>query len=918
MPQLRTRLLVFICVIFLSVASAAASQQDGKSQDIDVPYQKFVLKNGLTLIVHEDHKAPIVAVNVWYHVGSKNEKPGKSGFAHLFEHLMFNGSENFDDDYFQALERVGATDLNGTTNEDRTNYFQNVPSSALDVALWMESDRMGHLLGAITEDKLDEQRGVVQNEKRQSENRPYSVSHELITTNTYPSGHPYSWTVIGSMEDLNAASLEDVREWFRTYYGAANAVIAIAGDVNVETARRKVEKFFGDIPAGPPIPQQRVSIAKMTGTKRQSVRDRVAQARLYKVWNIPAWRESDTVYLDLISDILASGKTSRLYKRLVYDEQIATTVNSFIDAREIGSQFHIQVTARPGEGVAAVEAAVDEELGRLLLEGPTDEELERVRTEYEARFVRGIERIGGFGGKSDILARGQIYAGSPDHYKTRLQRIGKATVEELSSAAQHWLSDGVYILEVLPFPEYTSAESSVDRNKLPPAGVPPQPEFPQLHRATLSNGLKVVLAQRGSIPLVELVLLLDAGYAADQFGHAGTANLAMNMLDEGTVSRSALDISEEVSRLGARLSTGSNLDLSFVSLSALSKNLDASLELYADVVLNPTFPERDFTRLQKQQLAAIQREKLNPVQMALRVFPLLLYGEGHAYATPFTGSGTEESVVNLSRSDLVEFHKTWFKPNAATLVVVGDTTLQQVIPKLENSFRTWQPGSVPSKNISSVELADKPVLYLVDKPGSIQSVILAGHIAPPPNNPDEMAVETLNNILGGTFTGRINMNLREDKHWSYGARSLLYDARGQRPFIVFAPVQADKTRESVLEILGELRGIVGTVPPTQQELNKIRENRVLRLPGSWETLSSVSRSISRLVRFGLADDYYDHYPERIRSLRLGQVERAARATLHPDRLAWVIVGDRSKIEEGIRQLNLGDIHFIDADGRSVQ
>ncbi len=589
--------------------------------EVDIPFQKFVLPNGLTVVVHEDHKAPIVAVNVWYHVGSKNEKSGKSGFAHLFEHLMFNGSENFNNDYFQAMERIGATDLNGTTSEDRTNYFQNVPKSALDVALWMESDRMGHLLGVIDKARLDEQRGVVQNEKRQGENQPYGVAYELATKSTYPAGHPYSWTVIGSMEDLNAASLDDVKDWFKTYYGAANATIVLAGDIDVATAKAKVEKYFGDIPSGPPVARHQTWIAKRSGTHRQRVEDRVPQARIYKIWNVPQNGSPEFEFLNLVSDVLGAGKNSRLYTRLVYRDQIATAVSSSVDPKEIGGQFNIEVTARPGEDLAKVEKAIDEELARFLAEGPTEKEMQRIKTQYVASFVRGIERIGGFGGKSDILAQNQVYFGDPAHYKTTLRRVREATAQNLLNTAKQWLSDGVYILEVHPFPQYKTISSDVDRKKLPEPGAAPEVKFPDLQRATLSNGLKVILAERQSIPVLNFNLLVDAGYAADQFATPGTAKLAMAMLDEGTKKRSSLQISEELALLGATLGSGSNLDVSTVSLSALKSNLDASLDIFADVVLNPSFPDADFKRLQKQQLDGIQAEKAQPVQMALRVFP---------------------------------------------------------------------------------------------------------------------------------------------------------------------------------------------------------------------------------------------------------------------------------------------------------
>ncbi len=919
---MRCKPLLWLLVVSLGVPGwlvAGTGADADADREIDIPYQRFVLDNGLTLIVHEDHKAPIVAVNVWYHVGSKNERPGKTGFAHLFEHLMFNGSEHFNDDYFQALERVGATDLNGTTNKDRTNYFQNVPTNALDVALWMESDRMGHLLGVVDQAKLDEQRGVVQNEKRQGENQPYGrkVWH-AISAATFPANHPYSWETIGSMEDLNAATLEDVHQWFKTYYGAANAVVVIAGDVNTQEVKQKVERYFGDIPSGPPVAHHDVWVPRRAGKQRQILEDRVPQARIYKVWNIPQWGSEEADYLDLVSDVLAAGKTSRLYKRLVYDEQIATDVAANVRLMEIAGQFVIQATARPGVELAKVEQAIDEELARFLTEGPTEQELTRVKTQYRARFVRGIERIGGFGGKSDILAMNEVYGGSPDFYKVRRARVRDATPENLRATAQAWLADGEFALEVRPFPNYTTRPSDVDRSKLPDTGPPPEAKFPRLQRATLANGLKIVLAERHAVPLVNFNLLVDAGYAADQFARPGTAALALDMLDEGTKTRTALEISEQLALLGATLSTGSNLDVSFVNLNTLKSKMDDALELYADVITHPVFPEADFERLKKQQIARIKREKASPFQMALRVFPKLIYGEGHAYSLPFTGSGFEETVARITRDDLAKFHRTWFRPNNATLVIVGATTLAEIQPKLERLFRDWQPGEAPKKNISEVGLPEKPVVYLMDKPDAVQSIILAGHAAPPRANPDEIAIETMNNILGGTFTARINMNLREDKHWSYGARSIIVDARGPRPFFAYAPVQTDKTRESMVEIQKELGDILATRPPTEEELAKTKKNRILRLPGSWETIGAVAASINEIVQFGLPDDYYDTYPEKIRGLGLDEVAQAARKVVHPDRLIWIVVGDREKVESGIRELGFGEIRLIDSDGNLIE
>ena len=898
---------------FLSLAAYA--------QDVDIPFQKFVLGNGLTLIVHEDHKAPIVAVNVWYHVGSKNEHPGKTGFAHLFEHLMFGGSEHFHGRYIDSMERIGATDLNGTTNEDRTNYFETVPVSALDYTLWMESDRMGYMVNAIDQKTLDLQRGVVQNEKRQDENEPYALAEELMQQDTYPSGHPYSWNTLGSMEDLTAASLNDVKEWFKTFYGPSNAVLVVAGDVDPQTVRKKVETYFGEIPPGPPVSRQRVWIAKMTGAHRAVYQDRVAEPRVYKVWNIPEFGSEDGDYLDMVSDALSNGRTSRLYKRLVYDDQVATDVSAYLNPREIGGQFVVQATARPGVELARVEKAINEEMARFLAEGPTAQEVQRVRTQYLANFVRGVDRVGGFGGKSDVLAMSQAYLGDAAAYQVKLRREREATPAKVQAAAKRWLSDGEYVAEVFPFGDPQASTTAVDRNQPPAIAQPPELRLPKLERTTLSNGLKVVLAERHEIPLVSLSLLVDSGYAADQgvpsgpgtTGRPGAAALVSKLLDQGTKTRTSLEIGEQLAQLGANLSVGANMDGIDARLSALKTNLDASLDIFADVALNPSFPQADFLREQKQQLAAIEREKTEPVPLALRVLPGLIYGKGHAYSEPWTGSGTAASVSQLTREDMARFHAAWFKPNHATLIVVGDTTLGEMRPKLEKLFSAWTPGETPRKNVATVPLPERSVVYLMDRPGAQQSLILAGNVAPPKNNPAEVSIESMNNILGGDFGARLNMNLREDKHWAYGALTLLMSARGQRPFLAYAPVQTDKTKESLTEIDKELHGILADHPATDAELARVKASETLRLPGSRETMDRVMSSIEDLVEYDLPEDYYQTYAGKVRALTLADIGKSAQEVVQPNHLIWVVVGDRAKIEAGIRELGLGEVRLLNPE-----
>jgi len=896
----------------------AAATTSAKLAIPDIPYTKFVLANGLTVLVHEDHKAPIVAVNTWYHVGSKNEKAGKTGFAHLFEHLMFSGSENFNYTYINAMERIGASNLNGTTNSDRTNYFENVPTSMLDYVLFAESDRMGHLLGVLDQKKLDLQRGVVQNEKRQGENQPYGVTRQLLAENTYPVGHPYSWTTIGSMADLDAASLTDVQEWFKTYYGPNNVTVVIAGDITPELARQKVEKYYGGIAPGPPVVHREAWVAKRTGIHRDSVQDRVPQARLYRVWNVPPTDSPEEASLDLAAQILGQGKTSRFYKRLVYKDQIATSATANDNSSEIAGQFILTLTAKPGGDLKAVEAAVDQELQNFLKNGPTEAELQLAKTQTFGQYARIMERIGGFGGKSDILAQCQTYAGNPDCYKEYLKRIQAATPASVKKVANDWLSDGDYVLEVQPYPTTLKAIAPIDRSKEPATGSAMSLNLPPMQKATLSNGLKIVLAERHSAPVVNFSLLVNGGYSSDATSALGTCSFAQRMLEEGTPTRDSLKIGEELESLSAEFSAGANLDFATVDLNALKANVDRSLEIYADIILHPAFPQKEFTRLQKDRLAAIQREKVTPNFMALRVMPSLLYGMNHPYSGAFLTSGTEATVSKMTREDLVKFHETWFKPNNATLLIVGDTTLAEITPKLEKLFASWKSGVVPKQTIPAVPQPEKDVVYLLDRPGSGQSLILAAQLAPPYNDPDQISLTLVNDIFGGNFSSRINMNLREDKHWSYGVRSRLAPARGERPFFSVSPVQTDKTKESLVELVAEYKNIVGSKPIFETELKDEQTNATLGLPGSFESVQQLSGAYGNILQYGLPDDYYNNFTQKVLAVTPDAANEIAKKYIQPSHLVWIVVGDMSKVEPGIRELNIGQVHKIDADGNPVQ
>lgn len=885
--------------------------------EIDIPYTRYVLDNGLTLIVHEDRKAPIVAVNIWYHVGSKNEPTGRSGFAHLFEHLMFNGSENFNDDFFKATQLLGATDQNGTTNRDRTNYFQNVPTSALDSVLWLESDRMGHLLGAVSQGRLDEQRGVVQNEKRQGENQPYGRVWNAITEATYPADHPYGHTVIGSMEDLDAASLDDVHEWFRSYYGPSNAVIVLAGDISPEEALARVQHYFGDIPPGPPVTQPARMIARMEGEQREIMYDRVGQPRLYKVWNVPSAGEAEADYLGLLGQVLSSGRSSRLYKRLVFDEQIATSVSAGVSAGQIGGQFLITVTARPGQDLAEIERIVDEELERLLRDGPTAEELERARTSTGAGLVRGLERIGGFGGKSDRLAQSQVFHGDPGAWRVSYQRLLDASAGDVTEAGRNWLLDGSYTLEVRPFPEYRAAATGADRAQMPAPGEAPLAAFPDFERATLSNGLQVILAPRSGVPTVSFNLMLNAGSATDPSGKEGLAVLAPAVMTSGTDSLDALQISDRLMLLGATLGGGSGVDTTSLSMTAITSRLEPSLALYADVIMNPAFRPDDFRRSQAQQVSGIQQSNRNPSAIANRILSAELYGP----ATPYgrQTSGTEASVTALTPADAEAWRDTWLRPDNGTLVVVGDITMAELTPMLERAFASWTAPSapLPERVFPAAAAQSGTRILIVDRPGP-QSMILAGRLVDPQDPASRPVIEAMNTALGGAFTSRINMNLREDKHWSYGAGSGLRNTRGEWAFVASAGVQSDKTSESMVEIQRELAEVVDTRPITEQELTAVRADLVLGMAGGWETNAAVAGDIVRMLIQGLPDDYFDNYAARVTAVTPETATDMARRVVGDGPQVWVVVGDRATIEPRIRALNLGEVIVVDSEGRPVQ
>ncbi len=899
--------------------SFSHSIQPADLPEVTIPYDKFTLDNGLTVIVNEDHKAPVVAVNIWYKVGSKDEAFGSRGFAHLFEHLMFQGSENYQGEFFTPFKEAGATDQNGTTSTDRTNYFQTVPTPALDMALWMESDRMGHFLGSISQNKLDEQRGVVKNEKRQGENRPYGKVWSRIAEQTFPNNHPYSWPTIGYMEDLDAASLDQVQEWFKTYYTPSNAVLVLSGDIDAVTAREKAQIYFGDIPAGEPLNKLGSWVAKRTGEKRDSIQDRVPQSRLVMVWNVAESGTEDAELLSLAADVLGGGRNSRLYKRLVLEDKLATDISVFLYDRQLAGQLMISADARPGVTTGQLEEVINAELGRFLEEGPTREELKRIRFSQAAGFVRGTERVGGHGGKSDILARGEVLHSDPAFYRKSIEMMKAATPETVRESAEEWLSDGAYILTVNPFPKYSHTAKGADRSKVPAAGEKVSLSLPPIEHATLDNGLQVTLVSRPQTPVIQMELQFNAGLAA-RMGKPGLPELTMVMLTEGTRNRSNLEIAADLENIGSGLGGGNSLDTSSVYLNTLTVSLDPSLDILADILLNPAFPDKALERVRSNLLNGIRQEKASSRSIIGRILPELLYGKKHAYDTPWGGSGTEESVQQISRDDLISFWKTWLRPDNATLMVTGDVSLKDIVPRLNKVFAQWHsPQSpLPEKEIALVSSGSKARIYLIDFPASSQSVITASQLVMPSGDDLALAFNLMNDVIGGQFTSRLNLNLREDKSWSYGANSHTRGARGQRPYTISTSVQTDKTAPAVQEIVKEYRAFVSGKPATQKEVDFVKRNRIRKLPGSYETNNALLASISSLMEYNLPESYLYNYPDRVDKLNVKDIQHVARQYLTPDALTWVIAGDISKIRPELEKLNLGEITVLDKDGQSVE
>ena len=904
---------------------------------VDIPYETFTLDNGLTTIVHTDRKSPLVGVTVYYRVGSKHEPRGRTGFAHLFEHIMFTGSENVEN-FDIPLEAAGSTGTNGSTSYDRTNYVETVPTGALDLALMMEADRMGYLLGAVTQERLDNQRGVVQNEKRQGDNAPYGLLSYRINEGLLPVGHPYRHSVIGSMADLSAASLEDVRDWFTDNYGPNNVVLALTGDIDAATARPMVERWFGDIPAGPEVVQFDAAPVTLAEPIVDEMTDQVPQELIVRAWTGPDMQHPDAVPLQVGMSILGGLGSSRLDNTLVRGEELATSVSAFYQAYEQVGFAESFVQVRPDADRDEVMAIMDAEYDRMIAEGPTADEISRAVTQIASSLIGGLERIGGFGGKGSILAEGMLYTGDPAFYRRELEQMAALTPEAVRVAMERWLTRPSYTLTVVP------GERTLDGAEmggwgdehLTPARAPdtgsdiqvtrtgpviPLPEpapvgaltFPEVERATLSNGIEVTLARRTSVPKVSLAMVFDAGSVVDPVGAYGRHETMVNMLSEGTETRSALDIAMEEESLGASISIGAGAESTTASLTALSPNLASSLDLLADIVRNPAFEPAALERVRGQRLAAIAQEVSNPSSMAARAFGPLVFGADHPYAYAST-AGNATAVEGLSVADLAADHATWLRPETARITAVGDVTMAELVAALEASFGDWRSNGspVPAKRIDIPAPAAEPRLVVVDRPNSPSSYLMLGRITPLSGWDDNEALNLANEVIGAGFLSRLNQDLRETRGWTYGIGTGLPLRQGPRNLVVQTQVQADRTADSIRVVLDQMRAFPATAPVNAVELQRVTEGNIRNLPNRYETNGQVLGALLSNQSAGRDIRYQTQLPAIYGAIEADDLNAAAATYLQPDAMTLVVVGDRATIEPQLETLGM-DITYIDAD-----
>ncbi len=887
-----------------------------------IEFEKFVLENGLQVIFHVDRKLPVVHVNQWFHVGSKNEQPGRTGFAHLFEHLMYQGSANAKGEYFAYVEKAGANlhegGVNGTTNEDRTNYFVTVPSQNLEYILWLESDRIATLADSLTQQDFENQREVVRNERRQGvENQPYGRAFKLISENLFPAGHPYSWPVIGSHEDLIAASMDDVKQFFRRYYTPNNLSLCIAGDFDPVQAKPLVEKYYGSLLPGPALDRPKTALAMLSSEKVVEVSDRVPQERVYMVWPSPKYFADEEAELSLASVIMTDGLSSRLNRRLVYDEQMCSNVFSFNDGAEIAGLFVVMATARPGSHLGRIEEIVAEEIRRLAEKGPTTKELSRAQTKWEYDYISGLERIGGMGGKADRLNAYNTYLGNPDKFSDDFLRHRRSSPEGIGRAVKNWLmTRNRLLIRFHPEQSGRSATPAPDRTLVPSLGSDKNFVVPKVQSTRLENGLEVFVIERHDLPKVAVVLGTKAGSIGDLMGKMGVAQLTIQTIDRGTKSMAALDLEDALGDLGTSLIGLAAREFSYLSLDVLANNLDRAIAILADVVQHPAFPSSEFEREKELHLDSLKQESNNPNAIVSRIRSMLAFGRNHPYGRP--ARGFSSSVRSITREDVVSYHRTFWSPSTSALVFAGDITLKQAVDTARKYFLSWHSRKPPEVVIASPEPFGYGKIYLVDRQDAAQTAV--AQILPGPSrlSGDYYPLTLADAVWGGGFMTRLNLNLRENKGYTYGASSRLGLFTKAGYWFSGASVQTDKTKETVVEFINELKDLAGAKPISEVELAEAKANRIRGFAQQFESVGRLAGIVTDLWSYGLPMTDLQKEPDELSKATSDTVNAAAQRYANLQRSVLLLVGDRQKIETPVRELNLGELVVIDEEGKTVQ
>ena len=902
----------FALVIFTLGYAFSATAADDLATQIDLPYERFQLENGLTVLVHSDHSTPTVFVGMWYGVGSKNEPDGRTGFAHLFEHLMFQGSENRDGEYFTPFTDAGATGMNGTTNEDRTNYYATVPTGALDMALWMESDRMSHLLGAITQEALDEQRGVVQNEKRQGETRPYAQMSDKIRAGIYPVDHPYRHSVIGSMDDLNAASLDDVHEWFNTYYGASNVTLVLAGDVTLDDAKTKVEHYFGEAPVGVPLSHPKKWVPNLTENREENMYDNVGQTRIARVWALPGLNDKDTSLMYLVNDSLVANKNSPLRRKLVDELQLATSIRGSAHGRVMSGEYTLTIDLRPEVTPEQAMPIVDEVIAEYLASGPDEQIVENAKLGVNMYILGALETGSQIG---RMLVEGELFSDDPLFINTELEWLNDATGEELRQVANRWLTRGYYQLTVEPFPEYQSVDATVDRSSIPTVTAKSDINFPEIETATLRNGIKLVVANRGSIPLVDVSIRVETGATAAPADAPGLPVFVFGLMDKGTKKYDANELAAAKDKIAMSGGFSAGDESSSLGYRILTSNLESSLGLAAEMLRYPTFPQDELDKIKAQVHAYLANLQHAPSRAASSLFDRAIYGPDSVKGSVWT----PELVEQVDRAKLAAWHDAEIAPDNMTIYMIGDIDLDQATKAVERTFGKWSAKNTSARRDIGDAAESGERVILVDHPGAASSTIVAGRAISPFDADTWSTLSMMNRTLGGAFEARLNMNLREDKGWSYGYYSgISRNTSGDMTFRTSGQVQTDKTADSMQEIKRELEAFVSTRPATASEIARIKLNRVRSLPGSFATNSGFLGSMISSASYDLPFDYAETAAERVEAVTLDDVHSAAKKIVDSSQLTWLIVGDLEKMEEQVRTLGFGDVEVWDAFGNKLR